>query len=111
MGLPRHWIWPAGGQWTAAGSVDVRALGSTGGHELNTTRKRLRVNSKGINDAQCQSVLSQDVIVHECAPKFARSLFEDYMGELYHVHYILDPVHVSASTDYHDQIASIYYIV
>jgi hypothetical protein len=34
----------------------------------------------------------QEVIVHECAPKFSRSLFERYMGHIYDVNVVVDPV-------------------
>lgn len=34
----------------------------------------------------------QDVVVHECAPKFAQHLFHQYLGHLYKVHHVSDPV-------------------
>lgn len=37
-------------------------------------------------------ILLQEVIVHECAPKFSRSLFERYMGHIYDVNVVVDPV-------------------
>lgn len=36
-------------------------------------------------------MIVQDVIVHECAPAFARTLFERYLGQYYEVHVIRDP--------------------
>ena len=34
----------------------------------------------------------QDWIWHECAPKFVTDLFSEYLGHLYDVHHIQDPV-------------------
>ena len=87
--MPAGFHWPSGYKSVSnQRRIEASLVSNVWIWDLVTYSKTFHLIRGGMMVQNCD----QDIITHECAPKFAQHLFHQYLGHLYKIHNVYDPV-------------------